>query len=148
MIAVVQRVDKASVTIGGESYSQINKGILILLGIVKKDSLEDVKKLSEKIINLRIMTDDDKKMNRSIVDVSGEIMVVSQFTLAANLKSGRRPDFFPAMEPKTAKSLYDKFIKILKDQGTSVKTGLFSAYMKIELINDGPVTFILNSRDL
>lgn len=148
MIAVVQRVDKASVSINNKLYSEIKKGYLIFLGVVKNDSKFDGDKLAEKIANLRIMPDDNNKMNESIIKTKGEVLVVSQFTLAANLKDGRRPDFFPAMEQTVAERLYLKFSDRLIDYGLAVKTGLFSAYMKIELVNDGPVTFIIDSKKL
>jgi D-tyrosyl-tRNA(Tyr) deacylase len=148
MIAVIQRVDKASVTIDNKLYSEIEKGILVFLGVIKEDAEPDGDILAKKIANLRIMVDESRKMNKSVIETKGEILVVSQFTLAANLKGGRRPDFFTAMEPKKAENLYVKFIDLLKGHGLTVKTGLFSAYMKIESVNDGPVTFILNSKVL
>jgi D-tyrosyl-tRNA(Tyr) deacylase len=148
MIAVIQRVDNASVKVDNKTISQIQKGYLIYLGVVKEDDETDAKKLSEKILNLRIMADNNNRMNRSVIEEKGEVLVVSQFTLAANLKGGRRPDFFSAMEPQGANNLYTLFTGLLKDSGVPVKTGQFSAYMKIESINDGPVTFIINSKDL
>jgi len=148
MITVLQRVNKAKVIIENKLYSEINSGYLIFLGIFKEDSENDANKLVEKIINLRIMSDDQGKMNKSITEIGSEIMVVSQFTLCANLKGGRRPDFFPAMQPKEAEKLYNIFIKKLKTKNVRVKSGHFAAHMKIELTNDGPVTFILDSKNL
>lgn len=148
MIALIQRVDKATVTVDSKIISKIGKGYLVFLGVAREDVMQDAEKLTEKISNLRIMADSKNKMNRSIMEEKGEILVVSQFTLSANLKGGRRPDFYPAMEPKGAEKLYQYFTRLLAAKGFPVKTGQFSAYMKIELVNDGPVTFILNSKEL
>ena len=146
MIALIQRVTKASVLIEKKGNSKIKNGYVILLGILKEDTENEVKKLAEKISVLRIMSDDQGKMNKSIIDSKGEILLVSQFTLCANLKGGRRPDFFPAEEPKKAERLYNLFIKKLMDTTLRVKSGQFAAYMQVKLVNDGPVTFILNSK--
>jgi D-tyrosyl-tRNA(Tyr) deacylase len=148
MIATIQRVTETKVMINDKTYSEISNGYLILLGIYKEDSEFDIDKLVEKIINLRVMADEEGKMNKSIIDTKGEIMVVSQFTLCANLKGGRRPDFFPAMPPVEAEKLYNLFIKKLKAHNLQIKSGQFAAHMKIELTNDGPVTFILDSKNI
>ncbi|OGI03498.1 MAG: D-tyrosyl-tRNA(Tyr) deacylase [Candidatus Melainabacteria bacterium GWF2_37_15] len=143
MIAVIQRVKQASVTIDNELYSRIDKGILVLLGVEKEDTEEQAKFLADKIVNLRIFEDDAGKMNLSLADVNGEMLVVSQFTLAGDCKKGKRPGFDNAARPELAIPLYEKFIEFVKKQGIPVKTGQFGAMMDVGLINDGPVTFIL-----
>lgn len=148
MIALIQRVKSGRVVIDGKLHSEIASGFVVFLGIKKGDEDRDAIKLAGKIVKLRIMNDPKRKMNFSILDTSGEILVVSQFTLASSFKGGRRPDFFTAMEPEMAKKLYELFIKQLKSTGVRVETGRFSAYMEIELVNDGPVTFILDSREV
>ena len=144
MIAVIQRVKKASVTIDNKLFSHINQGILVLLGIEKKDTEEQAKFLADKIINLRIFEDTEGKMNLSLADIKGEMLVVSQFTLAADCKKGKRPGFDNAAKPELAVPLYEKFIKFIKDQNIPIETGKFGAMMDVSLINDGPVTFILS----
>ncbi|MFH0702962.1 MAG: D-aminoacyl-tRNA deacylase [bacterium] len=144
MIAVIQRVKNASVEIDGKLYSRIDKGILVLLGVEKNDSEEATKFLANKIAELRIFEDEVGKMNLSVLDIKGEILVVSQFTLAGDYKKGKRPSFDNAAKPDTAIPLYEKFIKYLEEKNISVKTGKFAAMMDISLVNDGPVTFILN----
>lgn len=146
MIAVIQRVKKGSVTIEGKLFSSIEAGQVILLGIFQKDSEEDVKKMADKIVNLRIMSDENGKMNRSILDTKGEILLVSQFTLCADLTFGRRPSFIKAKEPGEAEKLYSLFIEKLKERGIDVKTGKFGNYMDVEIVNEGPVTIIVSSR--
>lgn len=148
MIAIIQRVKSANVKIDNKIYSSIRCGYLIFLGIFQQDTEKDIPKLTDKILHLRIMADEKGKMNKSILETKGEILVVSQFTLCANLKGGRRPDFFPALEPKKAKILYNTYINSLQKSGLTVKSGQFGAYMNIELINDGPVTFIIDSQEL
>ena len=146
MIAVVQRVSEASVTIEDKVYSEISKGFLVLLGIKKGDSETAVQTLAKKVIDLRIFPDDNSKMNLSLRDVCGEVLVISQFTLCTdNEKSGNRPSFVFAEEPKKASMLYDKFIDEMKNyyEKEKVFEGVFAAYMKINLENDGPVTIIL-----
>ena len=147
MIAIIQRVSKSNVSVDGELVSSINRGINILLGIVEDDSLEDIEKLVKKIVKLRIFSDECGKMNLSILDIEGEALVISQFTLAANVKKGNRPSFSQAKKPSEAKELYLEFIKRL-NEFIEVKSGIFGANMSVEIINDGPVTFILDSNKL
>ena len=144
MIGLIQRVKKASVTIDNELFSSINAGILVLYGVEKGDEKEKAEKIADKISKLRIFEDENGKMNKSIKDISGEVLVVSQFTLAGNCAKGTRPSFDRAELPEKANEMYEYFIKQLKDTGLPVKTGVFGAMMDVELINDGPVTFILN----
>jgi len=143
MKALIQRVKKASVIIEGELYSEIGFGMLILLGVEKTDEIENAQKLAEKLINLRIFEDEDGKMNKSLLDIQGEILVVSQFTLMADCKKGTRPSFDKAADAQKANKLYEDFVKIIKQSKLSVKTGKFQAMMDISLINNGPVTFLV-----
>jgi len=143
MIALIQRVKSSSVTINGEIYSQIRKGILVLLGVEKGDLKENADKIADKISKLRIFEDENNKMNKSIIDVQGEVLVVSQFTLAGNCSKGTRPSFDAAELPDKANAMYEYFIAQLKSKNLPVKTGVFGAMMDVALINDGPVTFIL-----
>ncbi len=145
MIAVIQRVKQASVSIENEIFSEISQGILVLLGIEKSDSEKQVETLTDKIANLRIFQDEDGKMNRSLFDIKGEMLVVSQFTLAGDCKKGNRPSFDNAAKPDKALFLYEKFIERIKTKNIPVKTGKFAAMMDISLINDGPVTFVLSN---
>ncbi len=147
MIALLQRVKNSFVKVDGEKISEIGEGFNILLGVLKDDSEEDIKKLVPKIVNLRVFRDEEGKMNKSIIDVGGEVLVVSQFTLASSVKKGRRPSFDNAMEPKRAKELYEKFCKEIS-AFVPVKTGEFGAMMEVGIINDGPVTFIADSKTL
>ena len=148
MIAVLQRVKSAQVYINCKQYSAINNGILILLGINKIDTISDVKYLINKIVQLRIFNDDEDKMNLSISDINGDILVVSQFTLLANIQKGRRPSFTDSAKPDAAKKLYDLFIDQLKEYNNlNIQTGVFGSMMNIKLINNGPATFILNSHN-
>ena len=148
MRVVIQRVSKASVEINSNEICNINNGLLILLGIELKDSNEDIAWLTKKIINLRIFSDENGKMNHSIANVSGEIIVVSQFTLHAKTKKGNRPSYINAAKPELAIPLYEKFTDFLrKESGLNVYTGKFGADMKVSLINDGPVTIILDSKE-
>ncbi len=144
MIAVIQRVKKADVTIDGKLYSEIDKGLLVLLGIEKGDSEEKAKFLADKTADLRIFEDENEKMNLSLRDVKGSALVVSQFTLAGDCSKGKRPSFDKAEKPDKAIPLYEKYIEYLKEQNIPVKTGIFGAMMDIGLINDGPVTFIVS----
>ena len=143
MKCLIQRVKKASVTIDGKIYSQINKGILALLGVEKGDTRDNAVKLADKIINLRIFEDENGKMNKSLKDVQGEMLIVSQFTLCGDCKKGTRPSFDKAENPELANSLYEEFVTIVKQSKIQVCTGKFGAMMDVELINDGPVTFML-----
>ena len=148
MRVVIQRVSKASVVINSDEICNVKNGLLILLGIELKDSDEDIVWLTKKIINLRIFSDENGKMNHSIADVSGEIIVVSQFTLYAKTKKGNRPSYINAAKPEIAIPLYEKFTDFLrKESGLNVYTGKFGADMKVSLINDGPVTIILDSKE-
>ncbi len=141
MKALIQRVKKASVTIDGELFSSINSGILVFLGVEKTDEKENAEKLAQKIVNLRIFEDENEKMNLSLKDVNGEMLVVSQFTLCGDCKKGTRPSFDKAAHPDLAVELYEYFIKCIEDNNIPVKTGKFRAMMDVELVNDGPVTF-------
>jgi D-tyrosyl-tRNA(Tyr) deacylase len=143
MKALVQRVKKASVTIDNNLYSSIGFGLLVFLGVEKNDSDENISKLADKLSKLRIFEDENEKMNKSILDVKGEMLIVSQFTLAGNCKKGTRPSFDNAASPNIAKNLYEKFIQAIKGYNIPVQTGQFQAMMDVELINDGPVTFML-----
>ena len=148
MRVVIQRVSKASVVINSDEICNIKNGLLILLGIELKDFDEDIVWLTKKIINLRIFSDENGKMNHSVTDVSGEIIVVSQFTLHAKTKKGNRPSYINAAKPELAIPLYEKFTDFLrKESGLNVYTGKFGADMKVSLINDGPVTIILDSKE-
>ncbi len=143
MKALIQRVKKASVKINGESYSQIDAGLLVFLGVAKDDTVENSQKLAQKVLSLRIFEDDNEKMNFSISDIKGQILVVSQFTLCGDCKKGTRPSFDNAAAPDKAVLLYEDFIRQLEKSSLIVKTGKFRAMMDIELINDGPVTFLI-----
>ena len=143
MKALIQRVKKASVTIDNELYSSISHGILVLLGVEKGDSTDNADKLADKIMKLRIFEDENNKMNKSITDISGEILVVSQFTLAGDCRKGTRPSFDKAEEPHKAEELYKYFTQIIRNNNINTQTGVFGAMMDVGLINDGPVTFML-----
>jgi len=145
--AVIQRVSRSSVAVDGSVVGKIGRGVNILLGVLKGDRPEDIEKMVSKIVNLRIFPDESGKMNRSLVDIDGEALVISQFTLAANLKRGRRPSFDEAMEPSEAKRMYELFCDRLAEY-VEVKRGVFGAMMEVEIVNDGPVTFIVDSRDI
>jgi D-aminoacyl-tRNA deacylase len=146
MRAVIQRVDKASVRINNEEFSSISEGIVVLLGVEKEDCKSDADYILDKIINLRIFEDEQGKMNLSLLDISGEIMVVSQFTLLGDCAKGRRPSFSKAEEPVKAKQLYEYFLRIGKTKVKKLAAGKFQEMMKIELINSGPVTILLDSK--
>ncbi|GAA4297925.1 D-aminoacyl-tRNA deacylase [Aestuariibaculum suncheonense] len=148
MKVVIQRVTKASVTIEGEKVASITNGLLVLLGIVDDDTQEDINWLSNKIVNLRIFEDDHQVMNKSLFDINGDIIVVSQFTLHAATKKGNRPSYIKAAKPDVAIPLYEAFVKTLEaGLGKTVQTGEFGADMKVELLNDGPVTIIIDSKN-
>ncbi len=143
MRLVVQRVSEASVRINGELISSINRGLLVLCGVGKNDGKEALTWLANKLVNLRIFEDDNGKMNKSLLDISGEIIIVSQFTLYADCSRGRRPDFLDSAKPEIAEKLYDRFCEEVSFFGVNVKKGIFGADMKVSLLNDGPVTIIL-----
>lgn len=143
MKALIQRVKRASVTIDGELYSQIGVGMLVLLGVEKGDTQENAEKLVDKLSKLRIYEDENEKMNLSIQDVKGEMLIVSQFTLCGDCKKGTRPSFDKSASPKIANELYEYFVEQVKNLGIPAKTGKFAAMMDVELINDGPVTFMV-----
>lgn len=148
MRAVIQRVLKANLYVEGKEKSKIDKGAVVFLGVGKDDQEEDAKKLALKIAKLRIYEDENGKMNRNIQDYGGEILLVSQFTLYGDCKCGNRPSFTQAKNPNDAKELYLKVQNLLENENISVKTGVFGADMKIDVLNDGPVTILLDSNDL
>jgi D-tyrosyl-tRNA(Tyr) deacylase len=147
MRAVLQRVSRASVLIAGKSKASIGQGLLVLLGIVEDDHADDIEWLSGKISRMRIFNDSENLMNLSVHDIHGEILVVSQFTLYASTKKGNRPSFIKAARPETAMPLYENFIKKLSfDSDKQVQSGEFGAFMEVSLVNDGPVTIIIDSK--
>jgi D-tyrosyl-tRNA(Tyr) deacylase len=143
---VLQRSKEAKVEVDGKAVGSIEKGFVLLVGITHSDELEDVKYLAEKIAHLRVFEDENGKMNQSILDSGGAILSISQFTLYGDTRKGRRPNFMNAAKPDQAKELYDQFNILLRDQGLTVETGIFGAMMDVHLINDGPVTLILDSK--
>lgn len=148
MIAVIQRVSEASVTIDSKIKGAIDKGLLVLLGITDSDHDEDIEWLVRKIINLRIFNDDDGKMNLSLTDVTGDVLLISQFTLQASTKKGNRPSYIKAARPEVAIPIYEKFIATLEtDLGKAIQTGEFGADMKVRLLNDGPVTIVIDTKN-
>jgi D-aminoacyl-tRNA deacylase len=146
MRACVQRVSQASVTVDGQIVGQIGRGLLVLLGVTGDDQSKDTTYLAEKITTLRIFNDDDGKMNRSLLDTGGQMLVVSQFTLLGDCRKGRRPSFIQAAGPEIAQRLYAQFVADVQSRGVRVATGRFQAHMDVALINDGPVTVLLDSR--
>ncbi|MBN1573763.1 MAG: D-tyrosyl-tRNA(Tyr) deacylase [Deltaproteobacteria bacterium] len=146
MLAVIQRTSEAKVTVKGKTVGEIGRGLLVLLGVERGDTAGDADYLLDKIINLRIFEDGDLKMNLSLIDVKGELLVVSQFTLLGDVRKGRRPSFVNAEEPGRAKDLYEYFIGEAKGRGVESSGGVFQAMMDVSLINDGPVTLIVDSR--
>jgi D-tyrosyl-tRNA(Tyr) deacylase len=143
---VIQRVSSAKVSVDGEAISSISKGLLVLLGVAEDDAEADARYLADKTAHLRIFEDDAGKMNLSVSDINGEILVVSQFTLCADCRKGRRPSFIDAARPPKAEALYEAYVSALADMGLKPKTGVFQAYMDVELTNYGPVTILLDSR--
>jgi len=146
MKALIQRVKMAEVRINGKIYSKIKKGLLIFLGIENGDTEKDIEYLVRKVPHLRIFEDSQEKMNLSTLDIKGEILVVSQFTLSADCRRGNRPSFDSAEEPAKAKDIYMRFIEGLRESGLKIETGDFGAYMQVHLINDGPVTIMIDSK--
>ena len=145
MRAVVQRVSSSKVEVDGVIIGEINKGINVLIGISKEDTEEDLKYIKEKIVNLRIFEDENSKMNLSLLDIGGEILVISQFTLYGDCRKGRRPNFMKAEGGEKAEKLYNAFIELLRETSLKVETGKFGADMKVDIQNDGPVTLLLES---
>ncbi len=148
MRAVVQRVSQASVSVDGQVVSSIGRGLLVLLGVGRDDAAADVGFLAEKTVGLRVFEDDQGKMNLGVLDVAGELLVVSQFTLLGDVRRGKRPSFTDAMEPVRANELYQAFCAACRAQGVKVGEGVFRADMKVALVNDGPVTLLLDSKKL
>jgi D-tyrosyl-tRNA(Tyr) deacylase len=146
MKAVVQRVVEARVEVDGEIAGAIGRGLLVLLGVAKTDTEADAAYLADKIVGLRIFPDEAGKMNRSVAEAGGDLLVVSQFTLYGDTRKGRRPSFDHAAPPEHARSLYEQFVRFCRDTGLTVRTGVFQAMMSVHLINDGPVTLICESR--
>ena len=148
MRVVVQRVKEASVSVSEKIIGLIDHGLVVFVSFVDDDTMDDLDWMSKKIINLRIFSDKDDKMNDSLLDVDGNILLISQFTLHASTKKGNRPSFIKAAKPDFANDMYQKFIRILEDKfGSSIQTGAFGANMKVGLVNDGPTTIIIDSRD-
>jgi D-tyrosyl-tRNA(Tyr) deacylase len=145
--ALLQRVVKASVSVAGEEVGRIGMGLVVFLGVAQGDTEKDAQYLMNKIINLRIFTDREQKFNLSALDVSGELMLVSQFTLLADARKGRRPSFESAARPEKAKELFNYAVKLAQDYGLKVATGRFQRHMMVEIHNDGPVTIMLDSRE-
>ena len=146
MRAIIQRVKSSSVAVGDELIGEIGKGLLVLLGIAESDKSDDAKYLADKIVNLRIFEDGDHKLNRSLIDMGGDMLVVSQFTLLGDCKKGRRPSFIKAAPPELANELYRQFVEHVRQKDVTVKTGRFQTKMEVSLINDGPVTLIVESK--
>lgn len=146
MKAVIQRVTSASVEVDGQLVGRIQHGVMVLLGVAKGDDESDIRYVVDKIRNLRIFSDDYGKMNHSLTDVGGTVLLVSQFTLLGSTANGRRPSFDEAASPDQAKYLYEQVAQWLRENGTTVETGVFAAHMQVALVNDGPVTFMVDSR--
>ena len=148
MTVVIQRVINANVKINNSEERSISNGLVILLGIHKDDTEKEISYLVDKIIGLRIFNDDNDKMNYSLLDIDGSVLIISQFTLCADLRRGRRPSFINASDPKKGKVLYNNFVQMFKRKGLNVKTGEFGAHMNVNLINNGPVTFVIDTNDI
>ena len=146
MRALVQRVSEGSVSVDGETIGEISKGLVILLGIKPDDSEKDIDHLANKCVNLRVFPDDAGDMNRSLLDVNGGALIISQFTLYGNTEKGRRPSFIGAARPEIAESLYEKFVSKVREAGVEVETGRFGAMMRVNIQNDGPVTLMIESK--
>ena len=147
MKAVIQRVTSASVEVDGHIVAQIQQGVMVLLGVAKGDDKSDVRYVVDKIMTLRMFSDEQGKMNRSLADVGGAVLLVSQFTLLGRTSNGRRPSFDDAAPSDPAKELYEQVATGLRESGMMVETGIFAAHMQVALVNDGPVTFVLDSRE-
>ena len=145
MRAVIQRVNRASVTVDGRVAGEIGAGLLVLLGVGRLDNPESASYLAEKITNLRIFSDEAGKMNLSLLDSGGAVLVVSQFTLYGDTRGGRRPSYIQAAPPEEANRLYEEFVRSMRALGVTVETGVFQAHMQVELVNDGPVTILVDS---
>jgi len=143
--AVVQRVSEASVTVDGQVAGEIGKGLLVLVGVTQDDTAERAKLLAGKVAGLRIFEDSDGKMNESVMDISGQVLAISQFTLYADTRKGRRPSFHECAPPEISEPLYEKFVSYLGEMGLPVETGIFGARMRVRLANEGPVTLILQT---
>ena len=148
MRACVQRVTHAQVTVAGQVAGRITRGLLVLLGVAQQDTSDDAKYLADKITSLRIFEDEAGKMNRSLQEADGAMLVVSQFTLLGDCRRGRRPSFTEAAEPEAAEELYETFVGRVRESGIAVECGRFRQFMQVELVNDGPVTLLLDSRKL
>jgi len=146
MRAVLQRVKKANVTIDEKVKGEINKGIMLLLAIGKEDTENDLKYMIEKVMNLRIFEDENEKMNLSLLEIKGEMLIISQFTLYGDCRKGRRPNFMKSEKPDIAEEMYNEFIKKAKEYGIKIESGEFGANMAVDLINDGPVTILMDSK--
>ena len=146
MRAVIQRVERASVSVEGEIRGQIGAGFLVLIGVEEGDGDADFRYIAEKVPNLRVFEDEQGKMNRSLLDVGGEVLAVSQFTLLGDARGGRRPSFITAARPETADPMYERLVADWRARGIRVETGVFGAHMNVSLVNDGPVTILLDSR--
>ena len=146
MRAVIQRVKQSLVTVGNQTVGKIGNGLLVFLGVAEQDGNRDADYLADKIANLRVFEDENGKMNRSLLETSGEMLVVSQFTLLGDCRKGRRPSFINAAGPDQANALYERFVSLVRQKGISVQTGQFQTMMAVSLINDGPVTLILESK--
>ena len=147
MKALLQRVGRASVSIASEEVGRIGEGLVVFVGVADGDTTNDAQYLVQKIINLRIFSDEDGKFNRSVLDIEGELLLVSQFTLMADTRKGRRPSFVEAASPDKAEEMFDEFVKQADATGLKVATGRFQQHMQVEIHNDGPVTIMLNSKD-
>ncbi|MHC4623721.1 MAG: D-aminoacyl-tRNA deacylase [Planctomycetota bacterium] len=145
MRAVIQRVQEAEVKVGGGTIGRIGKGLLVYLGVGKGDTVEDGQFMADKLVNLRIFADKAGKMNHSVLDVAGAILLISNFTLHGDCRKGRRPGFDAAAEPGAARQLYERVGELIAEQGVTVEKGVFGEYMQVSSINDGPVTFLLDS---
>ncbi len=146
MRACVQRVSQASVTVDGQVTGRIERGLLVLLGVEQDDADDDMRWMADKCVELRIFPDDEGKMNRSLAEAAGAMLVVSQFTLLGDCRKGRRPSFIQAAPPELAERMYEEFVELVRARGIEVATGVFRAHMDVALVNDGPVTLLLDSR--